>query len=239
MPAHKKGIMIFLLGITVLMLWLLYQYSSFYWRINNNLVVTAFGEGLNYSIFSFEWFRFVRLMPEGTTTGYHPVVWSPDGKRIAYTYWYDYKEDDTQIYIAVLDMNTKEVITTIPVDDSSAFAWSPASNDLLISFANNNGSSNLYIYDISIDALSPLEVGFDGEVKSINWGIGKFPLIHECLQEICSIYILKNNLSEKDYVTQGRKVYIAREVHWIEQDIFVVYDYSIKTNPDLLLLKES
>lgn len=218
MPARKKVKNTLLLTLAFLLLLLLNQYGTFYWRVNNNLAITATNRLQDYAVYLFKWFRFERLTPDEVNAYY--MKWSPDGREIAYSY--RYKENDIHDYIAILNIDNKDVLTTIKLEDLSSFAWAPDGASLLVVASNEVGINNLYLYDRGTGALSSMKMNFAG-VAFLDWEIGNFPLVRECVQEQtatrCSIYILRNNLSTKEYITDGDGV------SWIDKDKFVVSRY--------------
>ncbi len=217
MPVRKKVRNTFLFTLAFLLLMFLNRYGTFYWRINNNLAIIATNRHEDYAIYLLNWFRFERLTPEDVNTYY--MRWSPDGREIAYSY--NYKENDTHEYIAILNIDKQDVLATIKFDDLSGFAWSPDGTSLLVLASNKVGINTLYLYNRKTGILSSMEISFAGVVTGIAWEFGKFPLVSECVQNQaathCSIYILRNNLSTKEYVTDGNGV------SWIDKDNFIVY----------------
>lgn len=228
MTLRKKARNTLLFTLAFLLLLLLNQYGTFYWRVNNNLAVIA-SNGRDYAVYLFKWFRFERLTPEDVNSYY--FRWSPDGRELAYSY--RYKENDTHDYIAILNIDKQDVLATIEFDDLSDFAWSPDGTSLLVVAIDKVGNRSLYLYDRDTGILSSMKINFAGVATDLDWEIGNFPLVRECVQEQtakrCSIYALRNNLSTKEYITDGDGV------SWVDKDKFIVSRYyEDNFNPTLI-----
>jgi serine/threonine-protein kinase len=125
----------------------------------------ARGTNRHIAIYDFNVGTLTRITPQG---GAHSPVWSPDGKRMAFTAE-DATTDAEDIFVQPIDRSTPPVAVLHTPSDQHASAWP---NDTMIVFSNNNAARTLggTLNGGSADIVNPVSKSPPRPLLHAAWG---------------------------------------------------------------------
>ena len=241
--SHKLFLLFLSIGILILANLFLNPYLSPYlYLLSKGVVVfhTSYN-GENGGMSMYRWGILTPLTPPDYYTSESVTKRSPDGSKIAFTYWRERGSDDT--YFALLDVRTHEITPIAYVDGNDAlsyqypgepyvvqFAWSPDGNRILYSVPVSKDRQELRLFDIQTGKSESTSIFCDsmqGDEKvvldDLAWDPGPTPLASIRYENIPSVLREFKLFSIDSEFTQLTYVIDGTEADWLSDGKTMIY----------------
>ncbi len=227
---HKIFPLFLSVGILILAVSYLSPYLSPYLYLLSKGVIVFHTKhkGESGGVSLFRWGMLTPLTPSDYYTSIGLTKRSPDGSKIAFTYWREPGSDDT--YFALLDVKTHEITPIAYVDGDDALsyqypgkpyvvrsAWSPDGNKILYSVPVSKDSQELRLFDVQTGVSESTSLFLDSMqedkmviLDDLSWSPGPTPLadisydnLNPSVHDEFKIFSIDNKFTEFTYVVDG------------------------------------